>query len=267
VLAAVWETFHASWDSTYQNMENIMWCRLVSISHAACATPQTRRPCPATGILSLVKCQLLNAPINLFTYETTFTHNGINISHNTYWWSQESPNATVETNFQGRSSVSVWCGIIDDQVTASFILSVLSFKTKYLAFLQNELPELQEDIPLATGVGIYFQHDGAPPLFSCTVIQYLNNTFSDWWIGCGGTYKWPARSPDLNPMDYGLWGWMESQVYEIEVNTWDELPAYILAASVDIKEHHYWLRQTIRCLHKWAEMCIEVKGGILKNLL
>jgi hypothetical protein len=32
----------------------------------------------------------------------------------------------------------------------------------YVEFLQNELPEQLEDVPLATRIAMYFQHDGAP---------------------------------------------------------------------------------------------------------
>jgi len=32
----------------------------------------------------------------------------------------------------------------------------------YLDFLQNELPNQLEDVPLATRIAMYFQHDGAP---------------------------------------------------------------------------------------------------------
>jgi hypothetical protein len=113
----------------------------------------------------------------LFTDEATFTRDGINNSRNTHRWSQENPNAIVETNFQQRFSVNVWCGIIDDQVIGPFILEYRLTGQSYLAFLQNELPELLEDVPLATRAGMYFQHDGAPPHFSRAVIQHLNNTF------------------------------------------------------------------------------------------
>jgi hypothetical protein len=33
----------------------------------------------------------------------------------------------------------------------------------YLEFLQNELTEQLEDVPLATRVAMYFQHEAAPP--------------------------------------------------------------------------------------------------------
>ena len=32
----------------------------------------------------------------------------------------------------------------------------------YLDFLQNEVPKQLEDVPLATRIAMYFQHDGGP---------------------------------------------------------------------------------------------------------
>jgi hypothetical protein len=65
----------------------------------------------------------------------------------------------VETNFQQRFGDNVWCGIIDDRVIGPFILEYRFTGQSYLAFLQNELPELLEDVPLVTRAGTYFQHD------------------------------------------------------------------------------------------------------------
>jgi hypothetical protein len=44
------------------------------------------------------------------------------------------------------------------------------------------------------------------------VIQHLNDTFLNQWIGCGSTINWPPRSPDLTPLDFCLWGWLKSEV-------------------------------------------------------
>jgi len=38
----------------------------------------------------------------------------------------------------------------------------------YLDFLQNELPKQLEDVPLATVIAMYFQHDGAPSYYTPT---------------------------------------------------------------------------------------------------
>lgn len=47
----------------------------------------------------------------------------------------------------------------------------------YLQFLQNTLPELIDDVPLAVRRNMWFQHDGAPPHFSIDVRAHLTATF------------------------------------------------------------------------------------------
>ena len=93
---------------------------------------------------------------------------------------------------------------------------------------------LLEDVPLARRVDMYFQQDGAPPHYSWLVTEHLNLTFPGRWIGRGGPINWPARSPDLTLLDYGIWGWMNI-VYERKVNTRDELIVRTLAADERIK--------------------------------
>jgi len=61
-------------------------------------------------------------PLILFTDEATFTRNGINNTRNSRQWSHEIPHGTVETSFQSRFSLNVWCGMIDDMLTGPVIL-------------------------------------------------------------------------------------------------------------------------------------------------
>ena len=37
------------------------------------------------------------------------------------------------------------------------------------------------------------------------------------WIGRDGPTPWPPRSPDLTPLDFFLWGYVKTQVFETEV--------------------------------------------------
>ena len=77
-------------------------------------------------------------------------------------WADENPHATVESNFQQRSSVNVWCVVLNDQLIGPFILEGHLTEEAYLTFLQEELPRLLEDVPLNKRGHMYFQHDGAP---------------------------------------------------------------------------------------------------------
>ncbi|KAJ4428010.1 hypothetical protein ANN_24024 [Periplaneta americana] len=42
---------------------------------------------------------------------------------------------------------------------------------------------------------------------------YLNAAYPDEWIGRAGPTPWPARSPDMSPLDFYLWGRLKSLVY------------------------------------------------------
>ncbi|GBM55795.1 hypothetical protein AVEN_75024-1 [Araneus ventricosus] len=65
---------------------------------------------------------------------------------------------------------------------------------------------------LDTGLHFPFhvvQHDGAPPHKVSSVQQYIRDAFQQQVIGYGGCVEWPSRSPDLNPLDFFLWGYIK----------------------------------------------------------
>jgi len=59
--------------------------------------------------------------------------------------------------------------------------------------------------------------------FSLITRQYLNDHFPGKWIGRNGPVEWPPRSPDLNPIDFYLWGHVKSEVFSTPVTNVDEL--------------------------------------------
>jgi hypothetical protein len=50
-----------------------------------------------------------------------------------------------------------------------------------------------------------------PPHFSRNVQGILNRMYPNRWIGRGGPRHWPARSSDLNPLDFFLMGVREKR--------------------------------------------------------
>jgi hypothetical protein len=60
------------------------------------------------------------------------------------------------------------------------------------------------------------------------------------WIGCGGTFFWPARSPDLNPLDFYVWGHLRCLVYETTAEREDDLLPRIQAAYENIRHTRYF---------------------------
>ena len=78
--------------------------------------------------------------------------------------------------------------------------------------------------------------DGAPPHFAIVVREWLNAHFPGRWIGRRGPHEWPARSPDLTPCDFFLWGWLKEQVYSTKPTTLEELEGRIREVMTSIPQ-------------------------------
>ena len=138
----------------------------------------------------------------LFSDEVSFTQDSVNNLWNVHTWSHNNPLETSETNFQRRFTANVWCGVLGNNFIGPFVFDNNLMRNAYEVFLRNELPGLLEDIPLMIRSQMYFKHDGAPPYYTRHVRDYLNESFPNRWLGCGGPIPWPLRSPDLTPLDY-----------------------------------------------------------------
>jgi len=114
---------------------------------------------------------------------------------------------------------------------------------------------------------MYFQHDGAPPHSSREVRNFLNYHFPGRWFGRGGPHNWPARSPDLSPLDYCVWGWMKELVYSVKVVMRNALLSRILDTADHIRNSQRKLRRATSAVHKRAAACVAASGGIFENQL
>ncbi|CAL1291506.1 unnamed protein product [Larinioides sclopetarius] len=72
--------------------------------------------------------------------------------------------------------------------------------------------------------------DGAPPHFSLSVRKALNGKYPDSWIGRDGPIPWPARSPDLTPLDFFFWGYIKNIVHSERIADISHLKRRIIAA-------------------------------------
>jgi hypothetical protein len=101
----------------------------------------------------------------LFTNEAHFTRDGVNNTRNSNVWDRDNPHGTVDSNYQHRFSLNVWCGVTGDQLIGPYLFPQLLTGDIYANFLQDEVPTLLENVRLQTR-HMYYQHDGAPPNFS-----------------------------------------------------------------------------------------------------
>jgi len=62
------------------------------------------------------------------------------------------------------------------------------------------------------------------------VREILDECFPDRWIGRGSPIVWQARSPDLNVLDYFVWGYVKAAVAHKRDGTQNEVRDEIIAA-------------------------------------
>ncbi|OWR50852.1 transposase protein [Danaus plexippus plexippus] len=154
----------------------------------------------------------------LWTDESKFTKEGVVNLHNLHHWAQGSQ------------------------------------PTSYQA--EIDLPNLLEGLPIFNeNRPIVFQHAAH---WRITVREHLDRVYPNSWIGRDGPILWLARSPDLTPLDFYIWGRAKALVYATEVQTRDELIERIQTVFVKIKEMR--LRITTIEVRRRCRACIR-NGG------
>uniref|UniRef100_V5GPN0 Transposable element Tc3 transposase n=1 Tax=Anoplophora glabripennis TaxID=217634 RepID=V5GPN0_ANOGL len=142
-------------------------------------------------------------------------------------------------------------------------------KLKSIHFLNNDFVEILEDLDLETRRNMWLMQDGAPPHYSRQVRRHLNNIFANRWIGRGwdAPQPWPPRSPDLTPLDFFVWGYAKSKVYEIPIEDEDHLRQRITDTFNEIKTNEEVLNKLPFHFLKRVRACIRANGDHFQHML
>jgi hypothetical protein len=71
-----------------------------------------------------------------------------------------------------------------------------------------------------------FQQDGAPAHTSKWTQDWLAANLSSYW----DKTVWPPSSPDLNPLDYSIWGFLEAKACQTSHTSIEDLKKLIMSA-------------------------------------
>lgn len=203
----------------------------------------------------------------IWTDESIFTTSTFIFNRkNMHYWSSQNKKSVFEVNRQGRRSVKVWCAIWRSRILGPIFYQQNLTSVRYLNLLRNEiLPLISNNIPQWEHPNLIWQQDGAPYHRSAEITRFLNENFRE-WIGQNGTIFWPARSPDLTPMDFFLWGTLKDIVYKNKPSTVLEVHQRVHAAINHLNETNY-VSNAIRHLEVLYTTCILQNGGHTENLI
>lgn len=138
----------------------------------------------------------------------------------------------------------------------------------YFNFLTQDLNVwLLENVDLETRRQMIFQNDGAPSHYARNVRTYLNSQFREKWIGRGGPIAWPPRSPDLNPMDFFVWGYYKELVYSKESHTLQQLKRKLNEAEITLRDNRLAFIRLKDNFFRRCRLCIQQGGRHFENFL
>lgn len=140
----------------------------------------------------------------LFSDEACFTRGGIFNSKNSHVWAENNPYIIFESCHQEKLGINIWMGIIGDHLIGPYMLPPRLNGPIYVRFLEEVLPDLLEEVPLALRQVMWFQQDGAPAHYSIAVRNHIQQVFRKRWIGRTGPVQWPPKLPDFTPLDFFL---------------------------------------------------------------
>ncbi|KAG5317980.1 TC3A transposase, partial [Pseudoatta argentina] len=96
-------------------------------------------------------------------------------------------------------------------------------------------------------------------------MNLLRQRFPDRLISLRGDLPWPARSPDLSPCDFFLWGYLKSLVYVDRPRTIDHLKNNIRDAIANIPID--MLRRVDENFKKRLNQCMRDGGRHLTDVI
>lgn len=106
----------------------------------------------------------------------------------------------------------------------------------YLNFLEAEIEERIDGLPLAISRYLIWQQDGAPPHNVVPVKMFLDRKYPQ-CIGKSGAIRWPPNSPDPTPCDFFLWGHVKNIVYSTPCYSLDDLKIRIRDAIRQVQNN------------------------------
>ncbi|GFX04234.1 hypothetical protein TNCV_3973831 [Trichonephila clavipes] len=173
----------------------------------------------------------------LFSDEAHFWLNGYVNKQNCRIWSEANPQVYVETPLHPEK-LTIWCALWAGGIIGPYFFkndeghNVTVNGDRYRAMITNFfIPELNNhDVQ-----ELWFQQDGATCHTARAAIDLLKDTLGDRLISRFGPVNWPPRSCDLTPLDYFLWGYVNSLVYADKPQALDHLEDNIRRVIADIR--------------------------------
>lgn len=198
-----------------------------------------------------------------FSDEAHFHLNGSVNSHNNIYWSKQEAKE-VNQQLAHSPKITAWCALSAQGIIGPYWFeendeTVTITQDRYMTVIRRFIAVLRRRRVLESA---WFMQDGATPHTSKATIEFLRLHFNDRIMSRNTNHVWAPYSPDLNPLDFFLWGYVKSNVYKQPSRTIEELKdkvtQFINHIPIDM------CQRVISNFRKRVNQCIERRGGHLK---
>jgi len=175
-----------------------------------------------------------------FSDESHFYLDGHCNKQNMRIWGSEKPEKFIEKSAHPLY-VTVWCAISAQGFIGPYFFEnsnqerIIVNQTNYQNMIENYfVPELRKRVGDRFNEQIFMQ-DTSPHTAKKTM-ELLEKIFGGKIISIKSTDIWPPYSPDLNPCDYFLWGFLKDRVFSENVGNISLLKEKIKQVCSEITE-------------------------------
>lgn len=199
--------------------------------------------------------------------EAHFNLSGCVNRQNLRFWSTENPMEIMEMPLHSER-VTVWCGFTENAIIGPFFFEDGNGQTTTVNGERYGEMLNEYFIPAVDGMDLvdpFFQQDGATCHTTRDNMSILRTRFPGQLISRFGDIEWPARSPDLSPLDFFLWGYLKERVYRGKPTTLTQLKEAIESEIRSIDPA--MTAAVMQTMRKRAQSCIDAKGHHLKNII
>lgn len=201
-----------------------------------------------------------------FSDESHFHLSGCVNHQNFRYWSGHNPRELHEKPLHD-DRVTVWCAIGREGIIGPYFfeengvtvtVNAQRYSHMINTFLSPRLNAMQID-------QVWFQQDGATAHTARLSLQVLRQMFPGRLISSRGDVPWPARSPDIAPCDFFLWGYLKAEVYKHRPRT---LPALrnAIQEEIDLIPQEMLVR-VVQNFRGRIQQCINSGGHHLRDAL
>ena len=177
---------------------------------------------------------------------------------NERYWAVVDPMVEEECREQGGRKVMSWAGLINGQIILHWWPEGTTVDQEvYLEMLQTVVwPRVRG---VATRNQYWMQQDGATCHTTVMVRDWLHSKFGERVISRFTAHSWPAKSPDLSPLDFWFWSVCLAELRRNPPISLEELQATVEEYSNSLDKDD--IKKACRHIITRAEAFIKANGG------